>query len=364
MKRSAGNNRLQPPLMLVIFAVLHTLITVLNGPCPALAETSVTDEMGRRVVFQVRPKRIIVLTGYPAEVLCALGEGERIVGISNPEDEFLPEIRKIPSVGKSAVNPNLEILYELKPDLVIAYQWTKKEVIEQLETWGIPVLCYRVWTMEEVNNFIIQMGELFGREDRAKELQTFIVTRLSLIEEVTRHLQPSELPEVFMEVFNPYQTTPAGKSAMQTPWGKFMYESPMQVQMNLAGGINCVGKQPTNSPRMSPEWLVEKNPDIFIKVPLSGAAGVGISAESMKKLRDEIVERAEIKRLAPVLKNKIFVIHPRLCAGPRQIVGICYYAKWFHPGRFDVLSPRAIHAEMLKRFWGIELQGVWGYPEP
>jgi len=128
------------------------------GPAlPKASATTVftfTDEMGTEFTFPQSPKRLVVLTAYPAEVLYALGAGDRIVGICNPENEFLPEMRHKQSVGKSAVNPNLERIYELSPDLVIAYQWTKKDVIEQLEKWDIPVACCRVWTMNEADCFI------------------------------------------------------------------------------------------------------------------------------------------------------------------------------------------------------------------
>jgi iron complex transport system substrate-binding protein len=155
---------------------------------------------------------------------------------------------------------------------------------------------------------------------------------------------------------------PAGMVPMATPWGTFKYQNPMQVQMEMAGGINCVGNHPAKAPQISPEWVVEKSPDIFIKVPLSEAFNGMNSGESMKKSRDEIMEREELKRLAAIKNGKVFIIDPKLCAGPRQVVGICYYATWFHPGLFPDLNPESVHEEMLKQFWGIGLEGVWAYP--
>ena len=343
--------------------VLWLLIAVPALPSPCLAGIVVTDEMGRHVSLPTNPKRIVVLTGYPAEVICALGAGDSIVGICSPEKEFLPEIRRKPSLGQSSVNPNLEKLLELDPDLVIAYQWTKKDVISRLEAMQIPVLCCRVWTLEELLAFIEQMALLLDRSDQARALSDFIKNEVALIEEKTRSLAGSVKPEIFMEVFNPYQSTPAGHIAMQTAWGTFMYQSPMQIQMELAGGINCVGKQPVNAPYINPEWVVQKDPDIIIKIPRSGATGVDISTGYLKQLHEEIMQREELRRLQAIRQNRVFVIHPRLCAGPRQIIGIAYYAKWFYPALFTDLDPGTLHAQMLKRFWGLDLHGAWGYPE-
>ncbi|XPS88557.1 putative ABC transporter, periplasmic binding protein [Desulfosarcina variabilis str. Montpellier] len=221
--------------MVAAATVLWFLIAVSALPSPCPATIVVTDEMGSHVSLPTKPKRMVVLTGYPAEVICALGAGNRIVGICSPEKEFLPEIRRKPSLGQSSVNPNLEKLLELNPDLVIAYQWTK--------------------------------------------------------------------------------------------------------------------------------WVVQKDPDIIIKIPRSGATGVDISTGYLKQLHEEIMQREELRRLQAIRQNRVFVIHPRLCAGPRQIIGTAYYAKWFYPALFPDLDPGKLHAQMLKRFWGLDLHGAWGYPE-
>lgn len=323
----------------------------------------ITDEMGRKAAFTSIPGRIVVLTGYPAEVICALKEGERIVGICNPEGEYIPELRKKPSVGKSTVTPNLERIIELKPDLVIAYQWTEKEVIEKLERAEIRVLCFRVWTLAETLQFIEKMGKLLGREKEANQLKEFINSKIDMIREKTEGIPVKKKPSIFCEVFKPYQSTAQGENSMKTPWGKFMYKSPTQIQIEIAGGINCVGRQPVRSPIMSPEWVVEKDPDIIIKIPWVEGVGSIPSLEAMKAIRDEIMHREGLNLIKAVKEGRVYIIHSKLCAGPRQVIGTCYKAKWFHPELFPDLLPKAVHKEMLKRFWKMELQGTWTYPE-
>jgi iron complex transport system substrate-binding protein len=345
------------------FWVRILLVFSLSTAMPAWAAVTITDEMGRRFEFKAPPKRIVVFSHYASEVICALGESGRIVGISNPGHAFLPELQKKPSIGKSTVDPTLEKIVELGPDLIISYQWTRKEVIARLEQWGIPVICFRVWTMDEVKSFISQMGSLLNRQERASELLGYIQSRTDRIESVTRSLREHEKPKVFMEVFVPYQTSPSGSYAMETPWGKYIYKCPMQIQLEIAGAVNCVGKRSSNSLVMSPEWVVEHNPDVFLKIPWSGT-DADRTVDKMKRLRNEVLNRVELKDLTPVKQGKTFVINPILCAGPLQVVGIYYYAKWFHPELFSDISPRSFHQDMMRRFWGIELKGTWGYPEP
>ena len=53
---------------------------------------------------------------------------------------------------------------------------------------------------------------------------------------------------------------------------------------------------------------------------------------------------------------------------PRFVVGIAYWAKWFHPELFSNLDPQEIHQEYLTDFMRIDYDlsehGVFAYPEP
>ncbi len=351
-------------ILLYSYILLYLFVNLGIATPVSAAAFMLMDEMGREVKLNTPPERLIVLTSYPAEILCALGVGDKIVGICKPERHFLPGIRKKTSVGMSAVTPSLEKIFELNPDLVIAYQWTNREIVKKLEKLNIPVICSGAWTMEQIDLFIRQMGEIFGKKERSEELWGFMQGLTLMIQARTQLLDDSEKPAVFMEGTTPYQTTAVGQNSMETPWGTFMFESPMQNQITLAGGINCVGRQPVKSPRVSPEWVVEKDPDVFVKIAFLGTKDAIVSSEFMEMTRNEFMGREELKSMKAVKHGKVYVIHPRLCAGPMQVIGGCYYAKWLHPDLFRDLNPSAVHKEMLEKFWGTGLKGVWGVPYP
>ncbi|WP_371366770.1 hypothetical protein SRRS_10030 [Sporomusa rhizae] len=327
------------------------------------AGITVEDEAGRKVIFPRSPERIVVLNGYPAEVLCALNAGNRIVGICNPLAEDFTELRGKQSVGNSSVTPDLEKILELRPDLVIAYQWTKKEVIDELERCQIPVLCFRAWTFEELQFFAGQMGKLLDQQSKSQELCRFIQTKMAVIEERTKKLPQDKLPKVFYESFIPYQTTSIGKMPLETPWGTFLMGNSEEAKFALSGGINCVGQQSVRAPIVSVEWVMEKNPDVIIKVFRNADRAAIPTKESLQQVRTEIMQREGLKNLAAVKAGRVYIIHSKMCAGPRQIIGLYYYARWLHPELFADLDPQALHQEMLERFWRLKLQGTWGYPE-
>ena len=349
-------------MLLRLFFFLYLLVNF--GIAPPVWSALLMDEMGREVTVNKPPERLIVLTSYPAELLCALGVGDKIVGVCKPERHFLPEIQQKISVGMSAVTPSLEKIFELNPDLVIAYQWTNRDIINKLEKLNIPVICAGAWTMQQIDLFMRQMGGLFEKRERAEELWGFMQKIPLMIQTRTRLLNDSDKPSVFMEGTTPYQTTAVGQHPMETPWGTFMFESPMQHQMALAGGLNCVGRQPVKAPRVSPEWVVEKDPDVFLKIAVAGTKSAVVSSEFMDTMRDEFMGREELKSMTAVENGRVYVIHPRLCAGPMQVIGGCYYAKWLHPHLFRDLNPSTLHREMLEKFWGTRLKGAWGAPYP
>ncbi|WP_419657475.1 putative ABC transporter, periplasmic binding protein [Desulfosarcina variabilis str. Montpellier] len=343
--------------------LLLALLVVITSLSPVKsAALTIEDEMGRKVHIKPALQRIVVLTSYPAEIICALGCGENIVGVCKPKRHFLPEIQGKPSVGNSAVTPNLEKIVELAPDLVVAYQWTHKDIVRQLEVLDIPVICSGTWTLKQIDRFIKQMGRILGKPQRAEELRCFFTDTTRLIHGRTQRLAVSQKPRVFLEGTTPYQTSAVGQNAMQTPWGTFMFESPMQQQLEIAGGINCVGSQPAKAPTMSPEWVIENNPDAFIKIAVVEIDGAVVSAEFMHQQRNAFLARPELSRLKATQRKSVFVIHPRLCAGPMQVIGGCYYAKWLHPELFSDLSPMRVHQKMLSQFWGIDYAGAWGAP--
>ena len=63
------------------------------------------------------PKRIVSLSPSITEILYGLGAWENVVGVTIYSD-FPPEATNLPKVG-GWVNPNLEAILALKPDLVI-----------------------------------------------------------------------------------------------------------------------------------------------------------------------------------------------------------------------------------------------------
>ena len=65
------------------------------------------------------PRRIISLVPSVTEIIYALGAGSRVVAVSS-YDTYPPEVKTLPNVG-ALIDPNVERILSLTPDLVVVY---------------------------------------------------------------------------------------------------------------------------------------------------------------------------------------------------------------------------------------------------
>ncbi len=91
-----------------------------------------TDEIGRKVKIPYSAKRIISLAPSITEILFALGLNEEIVGVTDFCDYPEAALNK-PRIG-GFINPSIEKIVSLKPDLIIATRdGNRWETIRQTE---------------------------------------------------------------------------------------------------------------------------------------------------------------------------------------------------------------------------------------
>ena len=113
------------------------------------------------------PERIVCLTEEPTEVLYALGEQHRIVGISGFTVRPPAARREKPKVS-AFTSAKIEPIIALKPDLVIGFSDIQADIAADLIRAGVEVWISNHRTVDGVLGYVRRLGAMVGAAARAK----------------------------------------------------------------------------------------------------------------------------------------------------------------------------------------------------
>lgn len=127
---------------------------------------------------QATPSRVISIVPAVTEMLFAIGAGPQVVGVSS-FDHFPAETESRPRVG-GLIDPNVERILTLKPDLVIVYG-AKSDLAERMARAKIPTFAYENGNLANVTVTIRALGDRLGRKTEAEAEATRIERGLAAI---------------------------------------------------------------------------------------------------------------------------------------------------------------------------------------
>jgi ABC-type Fe3+-hydroxamate transport system substrate-binding protein len=277
------------------------LATLLAAPC--FASRTLTDEMGRKVVVPDHPHRVICLMPSVTDTVYALGAGDDVVGISD-FTRYPAEALSKPSIG-NLINPSIETILSLHPDLVIGVQpMGPMEATHQLERVGIPVFLVSPHGIAGIFHSIETIGEALNRPQQAGALVHNLRQRVEAVKARTKHL-PS--PTVFMPVWYDPITT-IGKHAFITEI------------IDAAGGHSITDD-------LSTEW-----PEVSLEVVLSRAPDALLLVRGGKTTLEVLESRPGWSNMAAIKTHRVYYVDDRInFPSPVAIDALEDLAKQFHP---------------------------------
>ena len=151
-------------------AVAFALVTVTVVTVPAVAVTAapvvVMDDAGREVRLSSPARRIVSLAPHNTENLFSAGAGNKIVGVIAHSD-YPPAARALHNIGAHP-HISLEALVALAPDLVVAWASvsTQRELLQQLEAWGVAVYRSEPRSFEDILGNIEDLARLAGTREK------------------------------------------------------------------------------------------------------------------------------------------------------------------------------------------------------
>jgi len=123
------------------------------------------------------PERIVCLTEEPTEVLYALGEQQRIVGISGFTVRPAQARQEKPRVS-AFTSAKLDQIFALNPDLAIGFSDMQAEIAQALIRGGVEVWISNHRSVDGILGYVRRLGAMVGAEQKARiyadELQAHV----------------------------------------------------------------------------------------------------------------------------------------------------------------------------------------------
>jgi iron complex transport system substrate-binding protein len=165
------------------------------------------------------PKNLpVVVSTAPSltEIVAELGAIKQLAGVTD-YCTYPPEVKDLPSVG-GLLNPNLEVLVQLQPDIVLALPSSATNIADHISGRVVTV---QNETIADILNSITQIGEAIGRPQAGRLLRqklTHVIpatgqTKLTFALVIAR--DPGTLNNIYVAGPRTYLSEMAGFAGMQ-----------------------------------------------------------------------------------------------------------------------------------------------------
>ena len=190
---------------------------------------------------------VVVATSVAvAQILDELGV--KISGVPTTSYDLPENAKDAVEVG-TPMNPDLEIIKSLNPDVVVSVDTLGQDFIDNFTQNGIPSEFVNLTSYNDLKETINTLGEKFNKQDKASEIINKLETKES---ELESKFNDSEKPNVLV-IFGAPGTMMLGTDKCYV--GNLV---------NLAGGKNVLENSTSSFVQINKEELLNLNPDKIV----------------------------------------------------------------------------------------------------
>ena len=285
---------------------------------------------GETTTYAQAPKRAVSNDINMAEIMLRLGLEDRMAGISGvaARHPILPSLeaayQKVPQISRHY--PSRENLLGADPDFVFAgwnYGFNEGGITPAklkkmgIDSYVLSESCIRIMklksvTMEDTYRDVINIGKIFGIEEKAQKLVAQFRHEVKAVGRVTKLKK-----KVRVFVYDSGQDTPYTAGSFGIP----------NTLIRLAGGDHIFKDLDQNWTTVSWEQIVSRNPQVIVIVDYGTPDA---EAKKIFLLNHNALQEVE------AIQNKRFVVLPYAAATPgiRNAKAIVMLAKNFYPELF------------------------------
>ncbi|WP_316820361.1 ABC transporter substrate-binding protein [Pedobacter gandavensis] len=295
------------------------------------------DALGDTIRLSQPAKRVVSLVPAALDALYMLQADNSIIGIPNRvynDPNLLPYFSKIdPRIKeKQLATPSLtetgmsmESILRLNPDLVILNS-NQTNAIQMLKELGIPAFAITSQNFEQLNQEILNLGILLGKESRAKELISFSQLKIQNLKSINKNINQKKTIYYAWSGGRIYSTT--GRKGL------------INDCFEMAGLENACPFE-IDAPNISPETLISWNPDIVL---------LWNTEESV------LYGKKELSSLTAIKNKSVFNLRPPFLYDPHTLKIVLASIAIHHYSYPSTAAPelKAEQIEILSALYGAE----------
>ena len=210
--------------------------------------SALVDASGAALALPRPPRRIVSLVPSTTETLCALGLAEALAGVTAYCREPADVVRTKSRIGGEK-DPDLDRIRALAPDLVIAnVEENRREHVETLRGWGIPVWVTYPRTVADGIRMIRELGALTGTGARAEALAGALE---ALHDEVAARSARRPPVPVFYAIW-------------REPWMTVGADTYVHDMLRVCGGANVFADAPARYPTVTLAAVAARRPAVIL----------------------------------------------------------------------------------------------------
>lgn len=271
------------------------------------------DDLNHPFSLSSPPQRIISLAPNITEILFSLGLGDKVVGVTRYCD-YPPQVLEKEKIG-GLVDPNLEKIQALRPDLIVAFRGNPLRLLKKMVRLHLPVFVLDAGqSLEDLFFAIEKLGRLTRSDDQATSLIQALKKEYDSIQQDLQAV--SSTPKVFLSLPG------------QGLWtcGQESYLNDLIVK---AKGVNIAGRIPKKWLHLNREVFIYENPQVIIIMAKN--------EKDFSRVEQWFSTQPQLKTVTAVKKNQIFFLDENTASrfGPRLVHAYAELARLLHPRLFQ-----------------------------
>ncbi|MEO8260713.1 MAG: helical backbone metal receptor [Acidobacteriota bacterium] len=258
-------------------------------------------------------QRIVSMIPAVTEMLFAIGDGPRVVGVTS-YDQYPAEVARLVRVG-GLLDPDVERILSLRPDLVVVYN-TQVELKQRLDRAGIEYFSYEHRALPDITTTVRAIGARIGSAERANAAAAGMESAIAAIRKA---VAGSPRPRTLL-VFE------RDRSSLRNIYASGGYGF-LHDMLEAAGGVNVFADVKRQAVDVSTEMLLARKPDVVIEL-WYGDLGKNLDLARQTQAWNALgaVPAVRNHRIYELSGDEFVVPGPRVVAATRRL------AEALHPG--------------------------------